>query len=155
MDAHAEGITVAMAQQRRVLGVPVHPLLVHFPIVFWLLSPFFDLGALLAGEPWAELAFGATPAGVVTGAAAVVTGLLDYMQPSLAGIDVHLAAKHGIHTALAWCIFTARSIAGAFFLHAAGWPAATWIALDIAGCAVLIRGVYYGTRQVYEQLEKS
>ena len=71
-------------RQRRALGVPAHPLLVHFPIAFWLAVPLFDLGALFVGEPWITMALGATVTGVVIGAAAVVTGLLEYMQPSLA-----------------------------------------------------------------------
>ncbi len=142
-------------QQRRALGVPAHPLLVHFPIAFWLAAPLFDLGALFVGEPWITMALGATVAGVVIGAAAVVTGLLEYMQPSLAGIDMRLAARHGTRTALAWSIFAFRAAAAAFWLPDARWSMIACLVLDIVGSAILIQGVYFGTRQVYEQLEKN
>ncbi len=110
--------------------------------------------ALLFGrEPWWPLALSATAAGLAIGAAAIMTGLLEYMQPSLAGIDMRLAARHGTRTALAWCTFMAKIVA-ALFLPATYWAIAVCLVLDLIGCAVLIQGVFFGTRQVYEQLEK-
>ena len=42
-----------MRLKLRVFGVPLHPLLVHFPITFWLVVPVLDIAALFAGpEPW-------------------------------------------------------------------------------------------------------
>ncbi|MGO9983228.1 MAG: DUF2231 domain-containing protein [Rhodomicrobium sp.] len=144
-----------MSGIRRAIGVPVHPLLVHFPIAFWLAVPVLDAAALLAGrEPWWTLAKGATAAGLAIGAAAIVTGLLEYRQPSLAGIDMRLAARHGARTALAWCTFMARIVAAAS-LPAASWQIAVCLGLDLIGCALLAQGVYFGTRQVYQQLEKN
>jgi hypothetical protein len=50
-----------MRVKLRILGVPLHPLLVHFPIAFWLVVPVLDIAALFAGpEPWWTLAKGAT-----------------------------------------------------------------------------------------------
>jgi len=86
----------------RVLGVPVHPLLVHFPIVLWLVLPVLDLAALASGiELWWNLALAVTLAGLVTGALAIATGLLEYIEPSVVGIDMRLAARHGTRTTLA------------------------------------------------------
>jgi uncharacterized membrane protein len=66
-----------MRLKLRVFGVPLHPLLVHFPIAFWLVVPVLDIAALLAGpEPWWALAKGATILGVAIGAAAIGLRLL-------------------------------------------------------------------------------
>lgn len=143
-----------MEPRVRLLGLPLHPFLVHFPIAFWLLTPLFDVAALMVGPaPWWRLGFGATILGVVGGALAIAAGLLEYLQPSLAGIDMRLAARHGIRTTLAWCCFTAKAILGAL-LPLAQWSMLVGLALGVLGCILLVQGVYLGTRQVYEQLEK-
>jgi uncharacterized membrane protein len=144
-----------MKWKKPVSGVPLHPLLVHFPIAFWLAVPPLDVGALLTGrETWWTLALSATVIGLAIGAAAVVTGLLEYMQPSLAGIDMRLAARHGVRTSLAWCVFMVKAVA-AIFLPSTEWSMIVCLLIDLIGCALLVQGVYFGTRQVYEQLEKN
>lgn len=138
----------------RLLGLPLHPFLVHFPIAFWLLAPVFDVATLAAGPtPWWMLGLSATILGIAIGALAIAAGLLEYLQPSLAGIDMRLAARHGIRTTLAWCVFTAKAILMAL-LPLAQWSMLISLALGLLGCALLVQGVYFGTRQVYEQLEK-
>jgi uncharacterized membrane protein len=138
----------------RVFGVPLHPLLVHFPIAFWAAVPVLDVAALLAGpEPWWRLALGASILGIAIGAAAIIVGLLEYLQPSLAGIDMRLAARHGVRATLAWIMFSAKIIAAAL-LPLAPWSMALCLALDVIACMLLAQAVYFGTRQVYDQLEK-
>jgi uncharacterized membrane protein len=137
----------------RIFGLPLHPLLVHFPIAFWLTAPVLDLAAIYAGpEPWWTLALGATTIGIVTGAVAIIVGLLEYLEPSLAGIDMRLAARHGIRTTLAWCLFTGK-MAVAALLPVAVWPIAACLGIDLIACVLLVQGIYFGTRQVYDQLE--
>ena len=70
-----------MRLPRQVFGVPMHPLLVHFPITLWLAAPALDLAALTAGpEPWWTLAVWTTFLGVVIGRA----GLYGLNQEKLA-----------------------------------------------------------------------
>lgn len=142
-----------MRLPRRAFGIPLHPVLVHAPIAFWLATPVLDLAALLAGpEPWWTLAIGVTVVGSVIGVLALATGLLDYLEPSVAGIDMRLAARHGVRTTLAWCVFAAKLI---FVTTAppAAWSIAVCLTLDLLGCALLVQGVHFGTKQVYQQLE--
>ncbi len=137
----------------RLFGLPLHPLLVHFPIAFWIVVPVLDTAALAAGpEPWWTLAFAATLLGLVTGAAAIAVGLLEYIQPSLAGIDTRLSARHGVRTTLCWLVFAARLAVALSLPHHQG-TAALCLLLDLAGTGLLVQGVYFGTRQVYQQLE--
>ena len=143
-----------MRLPRIAFGVPLHPLLVHFPIAFWLAVPVLDLAALYAGpEPWWTLALGATTLGILIGVPVIATGLLEYLEPSVVGIDIRLAARHGIRTTMAWITFTSK------LLVAVLSPLTTWLmtlclALDLIGCVLLVQGVFFGTRQVYQQLEK-
>lgn len=143
-----------MKTRVRLFGLPLHPFLVHFPIAFWLLTPVLDAAALFAGpSPWWTLGLAMTALGVFIGALAIAAGLLEYLQPSLAGIDMRLAARHAIRTTLAWCVFTAKLVLAAL-LPVAQWSMLVWLAFDLLGCALLLQGVYLGTRQVYEQLER-
>ena len=135
---------------RRFLGLPLHPLLVHFPLVFWLCTPGFDVLALARQpQPWWWLAVGFTGAGVAVGAFAMLTGLLDYVFLSeTAGNDVRLAARHGVRTALVWCAMTGKLV-----MIALGDGGRTLIAgclfADLLICALLLQGVYLCTRIVY------
>lgn len=144
-----------MRWPRRVFGVPIHPLLVHFPITLWLAALVLDVVALAAGpEPWWSLALWATLLGVLIGALAIATGLIEYLDPSLAGIDMRLAARHGVRTTLAWCAFTAKLILVTAFSTIDAWSISVCLALDLIGCALLVQGVYFGTKQVYDQFDK-
>lgn len=143
-----------MKLPRRIFGVPAHPLLVHIPIAFWLAVPFLDGAALYWGpEPWWALALNATSIGLVIGALAIGFGLLEYIEPSVAGVDMRLAARHGVRTTLAWCMFAAKMLFVSGFSPIAPWSMATCLALDLIGCGLLVQGVYFGTKQVYDQLE--
>ncbi|MGH8335638.1 MAG: DUF2231 domain-containing protein [Gammaproteobacteria bacterium] len=144
-----------MRPPRKAFGVPLHPILVHFPVAFWVTVPVLDVVALHAGpEPWWTLALDATLAGIAIGALAIATGILEYLEPSVVGIDMRLAARHGTRTTLAWCMFTAKTILATALPPIAGWGIALCLALDLTGCALLLQGVYYGTKQVYEQLDR-
>lgn len=144
-----------MSSPRHVFGVPVHPLLVHFPIVLWLSVPVLDVAALYAGpDPWWALAVGVTFGGILCGALAIATGLLEYLAPSVAGVDMRLAARHGVRTTLAWCTFTAKAAIVMALPPAGTWEIALCLVLDVIGSALLLQGVYFGTKQVYDQLEE-
>lgn len=141
-----------MAWPLRVFGVPLHPLLVHFPVAFWLTLPPLDVAALVLGpQPWWALAGGATTIGVVVGAAAIVAGLLEYAHLSGAGVTVRLAARHGVRTGMAWCLFTVKLV-----VTAVGAPTPAIIviclALDLVACALLIQGAFFGTRLIYQHM---
>jgi hypothetical protein len=85
---------------RRVFGIPLHPILVHFPIALWVTALLLDVAALYAGpEPWWTLALWATVIGVLIGALAIATGLLEYLEPPVAGIDTRLAARDRVNVA--------------------------------------------------------
>lgn len=139
-----------MRWPRYFLGLPLHPMLVHFPLVFWLSVPFFDGFALWSAAPlWWGLALGASAAGVVTGVLALMTGLMDYIHLSETGSnDVRLAARHGVRTTLVWCVMSVKLlIAGLSDTR----PGLILICLliDLAACGLLLQGAVFGTRITY------
>ena len=97
--------------------------------------------------------WGATTLGIVIGVAVIVTGLLEYVEPSVVGIDIRLAARHGIRTTMAWITFTSKMLV-AVLSPITTWSMTLCLALDLIGCVLLVQGVFFGTRQVYQQLEK-
>ena len=59
-------------------GVPLHPALVHFPVVFWVLAPLMDLAYWLGwgGSYW-RLGWLLSVAGQISAVPAMVAGALD------------------------------------------------------------------------------
>ena len=64
----------------RLLGHPIHPMLVPFPIAFFIGAFLADLAFLKTGDGfWATAAFWLLGAGLVGAAAAAVAGLTDFV----------------------------------------------------------------------------
>jgi len=74
---------------------PVHPMLVGFPITFFVLAPVLDIIHVATGNPlWATIAFWDIVLGVVTGLAAAVPGFVDFLSltgPVRRSATYHLA----------------------------------------------------------------
>jgi uncharacterized membrane protein len=140
---------------RRFLGLPLHPMLVHFPLAFWLSLPVLDLLALWHGpQPWWGMGLVVTAAGVAIGAFAVMTGLLDYIELSETGSnDVRLAARHGVRTSVVWCTMSIKLIVVGF--SEAG-SSVLWggLVVDLLASALLLQGTLFGTRIVYGGFER-
>jgi len=125
-------------------------MLVHFPLVLWLITPVLDLLSLCLGlQPWWNLSVGVTTIGVAVGVLALMTGLLDYIDLSDTGSnDVRLAARHGVRTAVVWCAMSAKLIV-AELTHIG--PGLVWggLVVDSLAGALLLQGAYFGTKITY------
>ncbi|MGH8274647.1 MAG: DUF2231 domain-containing protein [Gammaproteobacteria bacterium] len=139
-----------MKWPRHFLGLPLHPMLVHFPLAFWLSLPVFDAFALWRGpQPWWYIALGLTAAGLAIGAFALMTGLLEYVHLSETGSnDVRLAAHHGVRTTAVWFTLLGKLIAAGFFAPSGTFILACLI-VDLLACALLIQGAFFGTKITY------
>lgn len=139
-----------MRWPRHFLGLPLHPMLVHFPLAFWLSVPVFDLLALYSGaQPWWGIALGATAIGVAIGALALMTGLLDYIHLSETGSnDVRLAARHGVRTTLVWCTLSVKLLV-ASLAEAGQVIVLSSLVVDLLACALLLQGAFFGTKITY------
>lgn len=140
-----------MKLRRNIFGVPVHPLIVPFPLVLWLTSPVFAAVALWLGpQPWWGLSLGASTTGVVIGVVGIATGLLEFLHRTKVDVDVRLSARHGIRTSLAWLLFTGKLIMAAL-LPTSATTISIALAVDLVACAILLQGVILGVRLIYSE----
>lgn len=139
-----------MKWPRSFLGLPLHPMLVHFPLVCWLSMPVFDAIALGRGpDPWWGIALAMTAIGVVIGALALMTGLLEYIHLSeTASNNVRLAAEHGVRNAVIWFVQLGKLIA-AMWIPASGVFISACLVVDVLSCALLVQSAWFGTRITY------
>jgi uncharacterized membrane protein len=64
----------------KIMGHPIHPILIPFPLGLLSTSVIFDVVHLLTGdEKWSEISFWMIAAGVIGGLAAAVFGLIDWL----------------------------------------------------------------------------
>lgn len=133
----------------RVLGHPVHPILVHFPVACWLLTPVCDLAGFLTHAPfWSAAAIWLTGTGAAFGLLAALAGMID-----LAALREDDAVRTaGWHAALMALALTGALIGligrtqprPDLFIGIA-WP--VWIGVLTALATVI--GGWFGGRLVY------
>ncbi len=93
----------------RVLGHPLHPAVVHFPVALWTASLAADGVLIATGTPfWGALAWWSLVAGLAMAALAAVAGFVDYSL---------LSPKDPAFTATAHML--TMSVSAAFFLASA------------------------------------
>lgn len=100
-----------MLTRARIAGHPIHPMLVAFPIAFYVSTVVSLFVFLATGNPfWHDVAFYANVAGVVMAGVAAVPGLID-----LIGLERGTAARstgirHAGFNVLALLLFTGSAI---------------------------------------------
>jgi len=124
---------------------PLHPVLVHFPLAFWIGASASDLIALRTHEQvWWTLSHHALAAGTLMGALALVAGLLELWLRRLPPQAVRWVAVHAGLMGSALLIF----------MVSLSWrtdvPAPdSAVVLSLIGCAVVLAGGYCGGTLVY------
>jgi uncharacterized membrane protein len=69
-----------MESKAKLLGHPIHPMLIVFPLGLLATAVIFDIIALGRGDgAWSGIAFYLIPAGIIGGLAAAVFGLIDWL----------------------------------------------------------------------------
>ena len=98
MNDHEDGSIKSTAA---IAGHPLHPMLVPFPIAFLVALPVVDAAFWSTGDPfWARAALWLAGAGLLSGLAAAVPGLVDFA--TVQRIRQHRAAWiHGVGNVLA------------------------------------------------------
>lgn len=129
----------------KLLGHPIHPMLVAFPITFFTSTLIASIVYLATSDrDWFRLAYFANAAGVVTALIAAVPGFLDWT-----GIPSHLRAKqvgmvHLTLNLIVVSIFTLNlGMQGAQLTDAtpSGWSG---FVLSLIGVMLLLVSGYYG-----------
>lgn len=132
----------------RLFGHPVHPMLVHFPIVFWTCAPVAEVASLITRAPLAaELASGSIALGCVSGLLAMIAGMFDFIELPQDSPARDAAALHFMAMCGAWLLFLV-----ALALH--GYPprpaGIAVLLVSGAGFLTMVYGARLGGKLVFE-----
>jgi uncharacterized membrane protein len=97
-----------MESKAKLLGHPIHQMLIVFPLGVLAMSLVFDLIARLAGSPKLhEAAFYMIAAGVISGLLAAVFGLIDFLAIPANTRAKRIGALHGVGNVVVVVLFAA------------------------------------------------
>jgi uncharacterized membrane protein len=136
-----------METRARVMGHPIHPILIPFPIGLLTTSVIFDVVHLLTGGTmWAEISFWMIAVGVIGGLLAAVFGLIDWL-----GIPSGTRAKaiglgHGLSNVLMVALF---AVSWLLRSGAPGNPGVLPIVLSFVGVGLVSLGGFLGGELVF------
>jgi len=136
-----------MESRAKVMGHPIQPILIPFPIGLLTTSVIFDVVHLLAGGArWAEISFWMIAVGVVGGLLAAVFGLIDWL-----GIPSDTRAKaiglgHGLSNVLMVALF---AVSWLLRTGAPGDPGILPIVLSFLGVGLVSLGGFLGGELVF------
>jgi uncharacterized membrane protein len=132
----------------RVLGDPVHPALVHFPIALLGLAPLAQALGLFGGDPfWWGAAHWLLVGGLVTAAAAALTGFADYTAIPRESPAHRTATTHMVANVVVVLLY-GGSLGVQGGPDVEGSPALALL-LSAVGLAVLLFSGYLGSHLVY------
>ena len=135
----------------RLFGHPIHPMLVHFPIVFWTVAAAaYVASAAGVTEPADAVAKFANGAGLVMAILAMLAGLFELRTLDSRSEAMRVATWHMMIMATVWVCFLV-----ALMLSISTGPDRATAQLAAVACAVvgfLLMGVggWFGGRLVYE-----
>jgi uncharacterized membrane protein len=131
----------------RLFGQPIHPMLVSFPIAFFMGAFVTDIAyARTANLPWQYFSIWLITGGLIMGGLAALAGLIDYFGDR--GIrERRPATAHMLLNILAMLL----SLVNAFVHSRDGWTAVVPQGLILSGVVVVILAVsgWLGNRLTY------
>lgn len=132
----------------KIFGHPIHPMLVPFPIAFWIGALITDIiYSRTADVQWTNFSQWLLFGGLVFGALAAVAGITDYFGDRR--VRSHAASAHGGINIVVFIIQIFNS-----FVHARdGWTSVVPTGLTLSIIAVLLLAVsgWLGGTLVYKQ----
>ena len=136
-----------MESKAKVMGHPVHPILVPFPLGLLTTSVIFDVVHLLTGSArWAEIAFWMIAAGVIGGLLAAVFGLIDWLAIPSGTRAKAIGLGHGLSNAVMVMLF---ALSWLLRSGAPGDPGVLPIILSFMGVGLASLGGFLGGELVF------
>ena len=128
-----------MESRAKLLGHPIHPMLIVFPLGLLPVAFIFDIVFLITGhDRWAEASFLVIAAGVIGGLAAAVFGLVDWLAIPGGTRAKRIGLWHGLGNVVVVALFTVSWV-----LRADPETATPALAILLAGLGVAL-GVVTG-----------
>ena len=125
-----------MESRAKLLGHPIHQMLIVFPLGLLAMAVIFDLVAIgLAQGYWSEIAYWMIAAGVVTGLLAAPFGFIDWLAIPAGTRAKRIGALHGVGNVVVVLLF-----AGSWLMRSdvPQMPDALALLLSFAGCALAL-----------------
>jgi uncharacterized membrane protein len=95
-----------MESRAKLLGHPIHQMLIVFPLGLLAMAVIFDLLAMGLGNGyWSEIAYWMIAAGVITGLLAAPFGFIDWLAIPAATRAKRIGAMHGLGNVIVVAIF--------------------------------------------------
>ena len=135
----------------RLGGHPLHPALVHFPVVGWTLAPVFSgIGAVTHDPVWWQYAWWSMAGGALMALPAMLAGFMDLMAIPAEHPAQSVAQLHMLLMGSAWSVAVLTLVMCP--LHSMSADATPWLGfgLSLTGFALLAAGGYAGARLVYD-----
>lgn len=138
-------------QGLRLGGHPLHPALVHFPVVCWTATPFlYGVYLLRRDLAFWRYAFWCDGMGVAMAILAMSAGFMDLLAIPAKHPAQATGQRHMLLMASAWCIYTVVLVACPVGVTPTVTRACLGLGLSLAGFALLGIGAYAGARLVYD-----
>jgi uncharacterized membrane protein len=123
-----------MESRAKLLGHPIHQMLIVFPLGLLAMAVIFDVIAVVLGSGyWSEIAFWMIAAGVVTGLIAAPFGTIDWWAIPSGTRAKRIGALHGIGNVVVVVLFALSWLLRA---DAPASPAALALILSFGGAAL-------------------
>jgi uncharacterized membrane protein len=131
-----------MESRVKLLGHPVHPMLVVFPLGLFVAAAVFDVVYLITGAPhWRDVVFWTITAGLVGGAGAALTGAIEWRAIPRGTRAKRVALWHGFGNLIVMLLFLVRWFLG---LEPPPTPSPIATALSVLGAALLLVTAWLG-----------
>ena len=125
-----------MESRAKLLGHPVHQMLIVFPLGLLAMAVIFDLFAIgLAQGYWSEIAYWMIAAGIVTGLLAAPFGLIDWMAIPSGTRAKRIGAVHGLGNVAVLLLFAGSWLMRGDAIRA---PEDVALGLSFAGGAIAL-----------------
>jgi len=135
----------------RFLQVPLHPMLVHFPVALLSVSLLWDgVGIVTAASVWWALSFWSLVVGLLAALPAAATGLVDYANLSTDTSAGSVATRHLLFTGAAIIAFLVSLLIRGGPDSLNGGEVIAAVASSAVGVGLLAVGGHLGARLVYE-----
>jgi len=130
----------------KLLGHPLHPAIVHFPVAGWTAVVVTDALSLALRDPmWRQISQWLLVVAAITGLGAMSAGFIDFISLPSGQTAQKDALRHVYAMSLAWTVYAIDLLA--HFLALPAWPG---LVLSLVGFFTLLVGTHLGAHLVYD-----